>query len=94
MTISINDAKHVADLARLDLSEQELATYTEQLNQILTYAQELEKLNTDQVEPTYHSIETGTVLREDKAADFPNKAGLIQNAPEISGTSFVVPRIL
>ncbi|MDR1323817.1 MAG: Asp-tRNA(Asn)/Glu-tRNA(Gln) amidotransferase subunit GatC [Candidatus Margulisbacteria bacterium] len=94
MTISINDARHVADLARLDLSEQELATYTEQLNQILTYAQELQELNTDQVEPTYHAIETSTVLREDQVADFPNKAGIIQNGPEISGTSFVVPRIL
>jgi aspartyl-tRNA(Asn)/glutamyl-tRNA(Gln) amidotransferase subunit C len=94
MAISINDAKHVAELARLALSEEELATYTAQLNQILAYAQELEKLNTDQVEPTYHSIETGTVLRKDQVADFPNQAGIIQNGPEVSGTSFVVPRIL
>ncbi|MDR2428669.1 MAG: Asp-tRNA(Asn)/Glu-tRNA(Gln) amidotransferase subunit GatC [Candidatus Margulisbacteria bacterium] len=94
MTISINDAGHVANLARLDLSAQELATYTEQLNQILAYAQELNKLNTDQVEPTYHSIETGTILREDKVIDFPNQAGLLQNGPDVSGTSFVVPRIL
>jgi aspartyl-tRNA(Asn)/glutamyl-tRNA(Gln) amidotransferase subunit C len=94
MAISINDAKHVAELARLALSEQELATYTAQLNQILAYAQELEKLNTDQVEPTYHSIEPGTVLREDQVADFPNQAGIIKNGPEVSGTSFVVPRIL
>jgi aspartyl-tRNA(Asn)/glutamyl-tRNA(Gln) amidotransferase subunit C len=94
MAISINDAKHVADLARLALSEQELAVYTEQLNQILAYAQELQELNTDNVEPTYHSIETGTVLREDKVVEFPNQAGIIQNGPEVSGTSFVVPRIL
>ena len=94
MTISINDARHVADLARLDLSAEELATYTEQLNQILAYAQELNNLNTDHVEPTYHTINTGTVLRADQAADFPNQAGLLQNGPDVSGTSFVVPRIL
>ncbi|MDR1453288.1 MAG: Asp-tRNA(Asn)/Glu-tRNA(Gln) amidotransferase subunit GatC [Candidatus Margulisbacteria bacterium] len=94
MAISSNDARHAADLARLDLSEQELAVYTEQLNQILTYAQELEKLNTDDVEPTYHSIETSTVLREDKVVEFLNQAGLLKNGPDVSGTSFVVPRIL
>ena len=94
MTIDLNTAKHVADLARLDLSGQELTTYTEQLNQILDYAQELEKINTDNVEPTYHSIATGTVLREDKPADFPHKAEIIKNGPDVSGTSFVVPRIL
>jgi aspartyl/glutamyl-tRNA(Asn/Gln) amidotransferase C subunit len=58
-----------------------LTTYTEQLNQILAYAQELEQLNTDNVEPTYHSIETGTVLRADAVKDFPNKAGIIKTAP-------------
>ncbi|GBR75934.1 aspartyl/glutamyl-tRNA amidotransferase subunit C [Candidatus Termititenax persephonae] len=94
MAINIADARHVADLARLDLTEQELATYTEQLNQILDYAQELEQVNTDKVEPTYHSVAAGTALREDKAVDFPNQAGILRNGPEVSGTSFVVPRIL
>ncbi|GBR77360.1 aspartyl/glutamyl-tRNA amidotransferase subunit C [Candidatus Termititenax dinenymphae] len=94
MSININDAKHVADLARLELSDKELTVYTEQLNQILDYAKELENLNTDNIEPTYHSIDTGTVLREDKVVDFANKAGIIKNGPDVSGTSFVVPRIL
>ena len=94
MTIDLNTAKHVADLARLELSTDELTTYTGQLNKILDYAKELEKINTDKVEPTYHSIETGTVLRADKVSEFPNKTGIIKNGPEVSGTSFVVPRIL
>ena len=94
MSISLDNAKHVADLARLDLNAQELATYTEQLNQILDYAKELEKINTDNIEPTYHSIAAGTVWREDIVADFPHKAEIIKNGPEVSGTSFVVPRIL
>ena len=94
MSISLEDAKHVAELARLELSEKELTVYTEQLNQILAYAQELEKLDTTAVEPTYNSLNSGTPLRQDTAQNFANRTGLLENAPEISGTSFVVPRIL
>jgi aspartyl-tRNA(Asn)/glutamyl-tRNA(Gln) amidotransferase subunit C len=94
MTISIDDARHVAKLARLALTDTDLTTYTQQLNNILDYAQELQKINTDGIEPTYHSLEVKTILREDDPVEFPNKQAIINNGPEISGTSFVVPRIL
>ncbi|MDR1997441.1 MAG: Asp-tRNA(Asn)/Glu-tRNA(Gln) amidotransferase subunit GatC [Candidatus Margulisbacteria bacterium] len=94
MSISLEDAKHVAELARLELTEKELTTYTGQLNQILDYARELEKVNTDKVEPSYHALEQGTPLRQDKVQVFANPSGLLENAPEVSGSSFVVPRIL
>jgi aspartyl-tRNA(Asn)/glutamyl-tRNA(Gln) amidotransferase subunit C len=94
MTISLNDARHVAKLARLALSDEELNTYTNQLNNILDYAQELQKLNTDGIEPTYHSLQVKTVLREDVPVEFPHKENIIKNGPKVSGTSFVVPKIL
>jgi aspartyl-tRNA(Asn)/glutamyl-tRNA(Gln) amidotransferase subunit C len=94
MSISIEDAKHVAELARLKLTDKELHTYTDQLNQILNYAQALEKLNTDNVEPTNNSLNSGTLLREDKVCNFTDQAGLLENGPQVAGSSFVVPRIL
>ena len=94
MSINLEDAKHVADLARLELSEKELTVYTEQLNQILAYAQELDKLDTTAVEPTYNSLASGTPLRTDAVQAFNHPAGLLENAPEVSANSFVVPRIL
>ncbi|MDR2431008.1 MAG: Asp-tRNA(Asn)/Glu-tRNA(Gln) amidotransferase subunit GatC [Candidatus Margulisbacteria bacterium] len=94
MSISSEDARHVAGLARLELTDKELRAYTEQLNQILNYARELEKLHTDNIEPTYSSLNTGTLLREDKVCNFTDQAGLLENGPEVAGSSFVVPRIL
>ena len=94
MSISLEDTRRLADLARLGLAEQELADYTKQLNQILDYAKELEKINTDNIEPMYTPLDGGALLREDIAQDFANRSQLLENAPEVSGTSFVVPKIL
>jgi len=94
MTIDFNDTKRIAELARLDFSESELTAYTEQLNQTLQYIEELKKINTDNIEPTHNVLTKAIGLREDKAVDFPGKARIIQNGPDVSGTSFVVPRIL
>lgn len=94
MSISINDAKHVARLARLDLQSAELELYTNQLNAVLNYAQELQKINTDAIKPTFYSVEEKRDLREDVVKEFSNKQRIIENGPDVSGTSFVVPRIL
>lgn len=94
MVISIDDAKHVAKLARLDLKTDELELYTKQLNDVLNYAQALQKLNTDNIKPTFNAIEALKPLREDKVEKFENIKQIIENGPEVSGTSFVVPRIL
>lgn len=94
MTISIDDAKHVAKLARLDLAPAELELYTSQLNNILDYAQSLQKINTENIEPTYSSIEAQRELRADEVKDFNNKEKIIENGPVTSGTSFVVPKIV
>lgn len=94
MTISINDAKHVAKLARLGLSESELELYTKQLNAVLDYAQQLQVLDTANIQPTFNPFGAETVFREDKVQQFENKKQLIANGPEVEGTSFVVPRVL
>lgn len=94
MTISINDAKHVAKLARLELSPAELELYTGQLNAVLNYAQSLQELDTKNIEPTYTSLEAQREFREDKAIPFENTQKIIDNGPETAGTSFVVPKIV
>lgn len=94
MAITIEDAKHVANLARLGLGESELQMYTKQLNDILNYAQELQKIDTANIEPTYHSLPMANVLRPDVNQKDPARDKIIQNGPEVSGTSFVVPKIL
>ena len=94
MSVSSEDVRRLADLARFELSEKELPVYTAQINQTLDYAQELSKLDIENVEPMYTPLDGGTPLRPDTAQDFARRDILLGNAPEISGTSYVVPRIL
>jgi len=88
------DVEHVARLARLGLSEDEKKLYAEQLSCILEYAELLNKLNTDGIEPTTHSFPIKNVLREDKAIPCADTASIIANAPQEESGMFLVPRIM
>lgn len=88
------DIEHVAKLARLGLTEEEKKLYGEQLSQILDYANELQKLNTDDVLPTSHAIPMKNVLREDKVVACENSADIVANGPETESKMFKVPRIV
>lgn len=84
----------VANLARLNLTEEEKKLYGEQLSNILDHAEELQKLNTDNVKPTSHAIPMKNVLREDKAIPCKNTRDIMANAPEEQDHMFKVPRII
>jgi len=63
------DIKKVAEVARLNLSEEEIKKFSKDLENILEAFKELEKVNTESVEPTFQPIEVKDVLREDKIED-------------------------
>ena len=88
------DVEHIAKLARLKLSEQEIERYQRELSAILEYVDQLNELDTDNVEPTAHPLPVHTVLREDEIAPSyePDKA--LQNAPQRGGSFFAVPKVL
>jgi aspartyl-tRNA(Asn)/glutamyl-tRNA(Gln) amidotransferase subunit C len=88
------DVEHVARLARLGLNEAEKKTYGEQLSRILGHAELLQKLNTDNVEPTTHSLSLKNVLREDRAIPFEDTDAIIACAPREESNMFSVPRIV
>ena len=94
MTISSSEVRHVARLARLSFSEDDLSTLGAQLGQILDYVKQLDRLDTSGVEPTSHAVETGTPFREDVAVPFPDREALLANAPDREGDAFRVPRII
>lgn len=94
MTISQDEVRHVARLARLALSDAELSTLGEQLGRILDHVRQLDRLDTAGVEPTCHAVETGTPFREDVAVPFSDREALLANAPDREGDAFRVPRIL
>ncbi|MCZ8515159.1 Asp-tRNA(Asn)/Glu-tRNA(Gln) amidotransferase subunit GatC [Paenibacillus filicis] len=94
MSITIQDVEHVAGLARLTLTEEEKEQFTGQLNAILKYAEQLNKLNTDDVEPTSHTMPLVNVLREDVEKESLPVSKVLLNAPDEEDGQIKVPAVL
>ncbi|MBT2694253.1 Asp-tRNA(Asn)/Glu-tRNA(Gln) amidotransferase subunit GatC [Bacillus sp. ISL-55] len=92
--ISEEQVKHVAHLARLAITEEEAQMLTEQLDKIITYAEQLNELNTDNVEPTAHVLEIKNVMREDRAKEGLPREEVLKNAPEHQDGQIKVPGIM
>lgn len=94
MSISPKDVEHVAKLARLELSEPEKEQFTEQLNAILKYAEKLNSLDTENVEPTSHVLPITNVMREDVQRPSLPIEKVLLNAPDEEDGQFKVPAVL
>ncbi len=92
--ISSGDVRYVARLARLNVLEGEIETFTLQLNRILAYMEKLNELDTSDVEPTSHVVDVSNAFREDIVREsFPQEVAL-GSAPEREGGFYRVPRII
>ncbi|GAB7058056.1 hypothetical protein JCM16163A_48050 [Paenibacillus sp. YK5] len=94
MSITIKDVEHVAALARLELGDQEKERFTEQLNAILKYAEQLNQLDTDGVEPTSHAMPLVNVMREDVVKPSLPIEKVLLNAPDEEDGQIKVPAVL
>lgn len=94
MSVTRKDVEHVANLARLELSEQEQALLTDQMNAILKYAEKLNELNTEHVEPTTHVLPVTNVMREDEVRPSVSVETALKNAPDEEDGQFKVPAVL
>jgi aspartyl-tRNA(Asn)/glutamyl-tRNA(Gln) amidotransferase subunit C len=92
--ISRADVAHVAHLARLRLTDDELELYTGQLAAVLAHAQDVEALDVAGVEPTAHPLPLANVTRPDELAACLDRAEVLAAAPEVEGGQFKVPMIL
>jgi aspartyl-tRNA(Asn)/glutamyl-tRNA(Gln) amidotransferase subunit C len=92
--IQQDEVKHIAKLARLQLSEDELPRYTEQVGRILAFFDELKQLDTAGVPPTAHPIPVSNAFREDALKPSLGADRALANAPQREGDYFRVPKIL
>jgi aspartyl-tRNA(Asn)/glutamyl-tRNA(Gln) amidotransferase subunit C len=92
--ITFEQARHVADLARLALSDSELEVMRGQLDSILGYMAELETLDITDVEPTFYSIAMEAPLRADINAASLSHDEALRAAPEQSAGGFAVPKVM
>ncbi|MDT3427556.1 aspartyl-tRNA(Asn)/glutamyl-tRNA(Gln) amidotransferase subunit C [Paenibacillus forsythiae] len=94
MSITIKDVQHVARLARLQLGPEEEAVLTEQMNAILQYAEKLNELDTEGVQPTTHVLHVSNVMREDVVKESLSLEDALLNAPEEEDGQFKVPAVM
>jgi aspartyl-tRNA(Asn)/glutamyl-tRNA(Gln) amidotransferase subunit C len=92
--LSRSEVEHVAHLARLGLTDAELATLEGQLNHILDQYSILARLDTDEIPPTAQTIELENILREDVVRPSLPVEAVVANAAERDGDFIVVPPIL
>jgi aspartyl-tRNA(Asn)/glutamyl-tRNA(Gln) amidotransferase subunit C len=86
--------KHIANLSRLSLSEEEVESYTHQLGSILTYVEQLNKIDTSGVEPTAFIAPAHDPLRDDTEAASLSPEKLLANGPKVVSGHFAVPKVI
>jgi aspartyl-tRNA(Asn)/glutamyl-tRNA(Gln) amidotransferase subunit C len=94
MTLTIEEVEHIARLARLKLTSQEIERYRQQLSAILDYADRLQAVDTTDIPPTSSVLPARSVLREDKARPGLSLEELLKNAPDTENGQFRVPPVL
>lgn len=94
MALTWEEVEHIANLARLELSEAEKNRLREQLSAILEYAARLQKLDTSGIQPTSSVLPERTVLRPDEPVPGLTRDELLRNAPRVEKGQFRVPPVL
>ena len=94
MKITPEEVSHVASLARLQLTPEEVDAMAKQLDEILTYVAKLNELDTDGIPPTTHAISIVNAFREDEVKPSLEREKTLANGPLQNGEFFVVPRVI
>tara|TARA_B100000214_G_C23864508_1_gene579642 strand:- start:288 stop:575 length:288 start_codon:yes stop_codon:yes gene_type:complete len=92
--ISSSDVRKVAQLARLELPEDQISTYTAQIEEILSYVDQLSEIDTQNVPPTTRAVEVVNSMREDLVEINNSREDILNQAPHREGDFFRVPKIL
>ena len=94
MSLSLEEVRHIAELARLKLTDEELETYRVQLSSILDHVDSLQDLDTSGIPPTSSVLPPQTVLRQDEPRPGLTLDQVLKNAPDAEKGQFRVPPVL
>jgi aspartyl-tRNA(Asn)/glutamyl-tRNA(Gln) amidotransferase subunit C len=94
MSVTKEDVRYIANLARLDLKEEEIDRYRHDMNRILGYMEQLNQVDTTDVAPLEHVYEPTTAYRPDVAETPLPHADALKNAPDADSDYFRVPRVI
>jgi aspartyl-tRNA(Asn)/glutamyl-tRNA(Gln) amidotransferase subunit C len=88
------DVRYIAQLARLDLSDAEIAKFQSQLGQVLSHVEKLNKVDVSGVEPTAHANQVVNVFRPDEPRPWFTPEVALANAPRSANGLFIVPKVI
>ncbi|MGQ9719178.1 MAG: Asp-tRNA(Asn)/Glu-tRNA(Gln) amidotransferase subunit GatC [Nitrososphaerales archaeon] len=90
--ISKKEIEHIAWLARIELSKKEMGVFSKQLNEILAYFTKIDKVDTEDIPPSYHVLDFSNVFREDEVKPSMSEENL-RNVPQTKGRFVKAPRM-
>ena len=94
MKISEEEVKHIASLAKLELKEDEVEKYAEQLGQIAQFVEKLNEVDTNGVKPTAHILDIKNVFRKDERKESFKREEILKNAPSKDAGCISVPKVV
>ncbi len=94
MSHPVLDVRYTAQLARLNLSEEEIATFQKQLGSVIDYVEKLKEVDVSEVEPTAHASAIYNVFRADEARDWFDARTALSNAPRQANGLFSVTKVV
>lgn len=94
MKIDKKDIEYIASLSRIELSDLEKSVFVHQLNNILSYIEKLNELNTENVKQMAHPMNASNVFREDRLEPSISSSNALLNAPAVKGVFFKVPKVI
>ncbi|MDX9715657.1 MAG: Asp-tRNA(Asn)/Glu-tRNA(Gln) amidotransferase subunit GatC [Dissulfurispiraceae bacterium] len=94
MKINKDKVRKIAELSRLKLEESDIEEYALQMNKILDYVEQLDKLDTGNIEPTSHVLQLKNVTRQDKTTPSLDRHDALMNAPDHTDKFYRVPKII
>lgn len=92
--VTREDIEHIAWLAHIELTEEEMEEFTEQFNRILEFFMKIDEVDTRDIPPTYHVLDLMNVFRKDEVGEALPKESVLKNAPKREGRYFKSPRII
>jgi len=94
MSLTPEDVKKIAHLARLNLSDQDIAVYTPQLSNILQFIEQMNTVDTTNVAPLSHSLDVSQRLRPDEVTEPDCRAKFQGLAPQVEAGLYLVPKVI
>lgn len=94
MSLTPDDVKKIAHLARLNLNDQDISTYTPQLSNILQFIEQMNSVDTSNITPLAHSIEASQRLRPDVVTEPDDRNKFQSIAPSVEAGLYLVPKVI